>query len=214
MDIDEASEEGTWWVSRVHQSILATSSACPVGSSACFIVNNIPNFEASITIGTCCYKTSANEKKQKYSLISCCCNSSSISSFKKGGELEDPAMAQAVHPVAAAGFNADQGIYETARPSFPPAAVEFVAAHIAPTLADLATASETSVLDLAAGTGKWTRLLRPFGIGRLVAVEPSPGMRREFERLCPEVTVVDGSATAIPLPDRSVDIIFVAQVLV
>jgi SAM-dependent methyltransferase len=121
-------------------------------------------------------------------------------------------MARQVHPVAASGFNADQSIYELARPSYPPAAVELVIKEIVPSLGDPASASTLSVLDLAAGTGKWTRLIRPFGIGQLVAVEPSPGMRAEFHQLYPDVVILDGSSTAIPLPDASVDVIFIAQV--
>jgi ubiquinone/menaquinone biosynthesis C-methylase UbiE len=115
-----------------------------------------------------------------------------------------------VHPVAASGFNADQSIYESARPSYPPAVLELVKREIVPALGAPATASSLSVLDLAAGTGKWTRLLLPVGIGQLVAVEPSPGMRREFLQH-PGIVVLDGSATDIPLADASVDVVFVAQ---
>lgn len=121
-------------------------------------------------------------------------------------------MSGEVHPVAASGFNADQSIYESARPSYPPPVVELVKQEIVPYLGNPASASTLSVLDLAAGTGKWTRLILPFGIGQLVAVEPSPGMRAEFQQLHPDVVILDGSGTAIPLPDASVDVIFVAQV--
>lgn len=124
---------------------------------------------------------------------------------------DDPASLDGgVHPGAASGFNADQSIYESARPSYPPAVLELVKREIVPSLGAPATASTLSVLDLAAGTGKWTRLLLPFG--QLVAVEPSPGMRREFQQLDPDVVVLDGTATAIPLPDASVDVVFIAQV--
>lgn len=126
--------------------------------------------------------------------------------------LRTPSMDGEVHPVAVSGFNADQSIYESARPSYPPAVLELVEREIVPSLGSPATAYTLSVLDLAAGTGKWTRLLLPFGIGKLVAVEPSPGMRREFQQMHPGVVVLDGSATAIPLPDASVDVIFIAQV--
>ena len=121
-------------------------------------------------------------------------------------------MARQVHPLAASGFNADQSIYEFARPSYPPAVVELVKQEIVPALGNPASASSLSVLDLAAGTGKWTRLIRSFGIGQLVAVEPSPGMRKEFQQLYPDIVMLDGSGTAIPLPDASVDVIFIAQV--
>lgn len=117
-----------------------------------------------------------------------------------------------VHPVAASGFNADQSVYESARPSYPSAVLDLVKREIVPALREPATASSLSVLDLAAGTGKWTRLLLPLGIGQIVAVEPSPGMRREFQPLeHPGVVVLDGSATSIPLPDASMDVVFIAQ---
>jgi hypothetical protein len=57
-------------------------------------------------------------------------------------------------------------------------------------------------------------LILAFGIGQLVAVEPSPGMRVEFQQLYPDVVILDGAGTAIPLPDASVDVIFIAQVWV
>ncbi len=62
-----------------------------------------------------------------------------------------------VQPGAASGFNADQSIYESARPSYPPKVLELVKREIVPSLGAPTTASTLSVLDLAAGTGKWTR---------------------------------------------------------
>jgi SAM-dependent methyltransferase len=63
------------------------------------------------------------------------------------------------------------------------------------------------VLDLAAGTGKLTRCLLPFG-ARVVAVEPVPAMRA----LLPGgVEVLDGTAEAIPLADASVDAVTAGQ---
>jgi SAM-dependent methyltransferase len=46
---------------------------------------------------------------------------------------------------------------------------------------------------------------------RLLAVEPSPGMRAELGRAIPTVEVLDGTAEHIPLPDASVDAVVVAQ---
>jgi len=62
------------------------------------------------------------------------------------------------------------------------------------------------VLDLAAGTGKLTRLLVPTG-AHVVAVEPVEAMRA----LLTGVEVLDGTAEAIPLPDASVDVVTVGQ---
>ncbi len=86
--------------------------------------------------------------------------------------------------------------YERGRPAWPAELLEGVDAD--------------AVLDLAAGTGKLTRLLvRRFP--RVVAVEPLPAMRALLERLVPEAEALAGAAEAIPLPDASVGAVFVAE---
>ncbi|MDQ1379579.1 MAG: hypothetical protein QOJ71_298, partial [Actinomycetota bacterium] len=107
-----------------------------------------------------------------------------------------------VHNVAAAGFN-DPGDYEAARPSYPPDAVAWFVEH-------LRIAPGHRVADLAAGTGKLTRLLAPTGAD-LFAVEPVPGMRETFRRLLPTVPLVAGTAEAIPFAAATFDVITVAQ---
>ena len=66
------------------------------------------------------------------------------------------------------------------------------------------------MLDLAAGTGKLTRLLIATG-AEVVAVEPVPGIRDQLRATVPGVEVLDGTAEAIPLADASVDTVTVAQ---
>jgi SAM-dependent methyltransferase len=67
-----------------------------------------------------------------------------------------------------------------------------------------------TVLDLAAGTGKLTRLLVPSG-ANVLAVEPVHEMRAELERRVPGVAVLAGTAERLPLRDASVDAVTVAQ---
>jgi SAM-dependent methyltransferase len=67
-----------------------------------------------------------------------------------------------------------------------------------------------TVLDLAAGTGKLTRLLVPTG-ARMIAVEPVDEMRALLEQHVPASVVLAGTAEAIPLPDGSVEAATVAQ---
>ncbi|MGH9279466.1 MAG: class I SAM-dependent methyltransferase, partial [Acidimicrobiales bacterium] len=67
-----------------------------------------------------------------------------------------------------------------------------------------------TVLDLAAGTGKLTRLLVPSG-ARVVGVEPLAEMRAELAGVLPEVEAVEGTAEAIPLGDGTADAVTVAQ---
>jgi ubiquinone/menaquinone biosynthesis C-methylase UbiE len=108
-----------------------------------------------------------------------------------------------LHPTAQAGFSASAEVYERARPGYPEEAVGWVAER-------LGIGPGRDVLDLAAGTGKLTRQLVPFG-ARIVAVEPIDAMRTELERAVPGVKALTGTAEAIPLPDGSVDAVTCAQ---
>lgn len=67
----------------------------------------------------------------------------------------------------------------------------------------------TTALDLAAGTGLFTRALAA-RVPEVVAVEPDERMRTVLARRSPQVRVLDGRAEAIPLPDASVDAVFVS----
>jgi SAM-dependent methyltransferase len=108
-----------------------------------------------------------------------------------------------INASAAVGFERGAGDYEQARPSYPPEAVDLVVGVL-----DLAPGRR--VLDLAAGTGKFTRLLAPSG-AEMVAVEPVAAMRAELIEQVPGVEVLDGRAEALPLPDGSVDGVVAAQ---
>jgi ubiquinone/menaquinone biosynthesis C-methylase UbiE len=66
------------------------------------------------------------------------------------------------------------------------------------------------VLDLGAGSGIFSRQIRPF-VGRVSAVEPSASMRESFRRADSEMEILDGSDVSIPLADDTVDAVFVAQ---
>jgi SAM-dependent methyltransferase len=108
-----------------------------------------------------------------------------------------------VHEVAQHGFGTEAETYERSRPSYPPDAVAWLvdALRIAP---------GATVLDLAAGTGKLTRLLTPTGAD-VIAVEPVDGMRHALRAVLPETPVVGGSAEAIPIAGGALDALTVAQ---
>jgi SAM-dependent methyltransferase len=109
---------------------------------------------------------------------------------------------ESVHAVARAGF-AEAGTYERARPGYPPAAVAWLAEH-------LRLGPGAIVVDLAAGTGKLTRLLVPTG-ATVLAVEPLEPMRRLLAELCPTVPVVAGSAERVPMRAGSLHAVTIAQ---
>ncbi len=109
-------------------------------------------------------------------------------------------MEQTRHSAMALSFGSNATDYDRLRPSYPAEAVN----------AALAGITATDVLDLGAGTGLLTRLL--VAPGRTVtAVEPGAGMREVFAAAVPSAVLMDGTAEAIPLPDESIDAVFVAQ---
>jgi SAM-dependent methyltransferase len=89
--------------------------------------------------------------------------------------------------------------YNTFRPSPPPALGEL-----------LGPLDELAVVDLAAGTGLLTRFLVERG-ARVTAVEPDRRMAAVLASISEDVTVLQGSAEAIPLEDRSVDLVTVSS---
>jgi ubiquinone/menaquinone biosynthesis C-methylase UbiE len=107
-----------------------------------------------------------------------------------------------VHEVALAGFG-DAADYEAARPSYPPEAVAWFVAR-------LGIGPGRRVCDLAAGTGKLTRLLTDTG-AELCAVEPVAGMRAAFRAVLPAVPLLAATAEALPFAAESFDAVLVAQ---
>lgn len=89
--------------------------------------------------------------------------------------------------------------YERTRPSYPPELLDVLPLKF-----------DSSVLDLAAGTGKLTRVLVE-RYREVTAVEPLANMRALLEQVVPGVPALPGTAEQIPLDDRSVDGVFAAQ---
>lgn len=109
----------------------------------------------------------------------------------------------AVHRTASAGFGRAGDDYERGRPGYPADAVDRMAAA-------LALGPGTTVLDLAAGTGKLTRELTATG-SQVIAVEPVAGMREQLQASTRGVRVLEGTAEHIPLDSGAVDAVTVAQ---
>ena len=107
-----------------------------------------------------------------------------------------------VHAGAQA-FGGAGDAYERGRPGYPPDAVAWMAMS-------LGIDADARVVDLAAGTGKFTRALSPFA-RRLVAFEPLEGMWRHLHEASPALPAAAATAERIPLRNQSVDAITVAQ---
>jgi SAM-dependent methyltransferase len=103
-----------------------------------------------------------------------------------------------VHEAAAEGFGAVADEYERARPDYPQAAVDRLRREL----------GGRRWLDLAAGTGKLTRML---GEERVVAVEPLASMREHFARVLPEVPLLAAVAERLPFADGSFAAVACAQ---
>ena len=109
----------------------------------------------------------------------------------------------AVHETARRGFAAAADVYEESRPGYPHEAIEWLAA-------ELGLGPETTVVDLAAGAGKLTRLVVSTGAS-VIAVEPVDEMRDALRRTMPEADARPGTAERTGLTDSSADAVTVAQ---
>jgi ubiquinone/menaquinone biosynthesis C-methylase UbiE len=117
-------------------------------------------------------------------------------------------MSTVLAEAAKAGFK-DAASYEKFRPSFPAEAVSTLLQKT-----KLAGHTHAKVIDLAAGTGKFTELLaaQPEEF-EIIAVEPHDGMRSELgKKELKSVTVKAGDSENIPVPDGWADGMIIAQV--
>lgn len=96
-------------------------------------------------------------------------------------------------------FGLAADLYERARPTYPAEAAAW-----------LVPRSARVVVDLGAGTGKFTRALVERGF-EVIAVEPDSRMLATLTASLPSVTALVGSAERLPLGDATVDAVTVAQ---
>jgi ubiquinone/menaquinone biosynthesis C-methylase UbiE len=110
------------------------------------------------------------------------------------------------HAPSVTGFDYDRvsaDDYDSYRPSYAPEAVDWL-------VRTAGLKMRSRVVDVAAGTGKLTRLLVGAGLD-VVVIEPSAKMRAKLVEVTAGVEVLDGTAESIPLADASVDCVTVGQ---
>ena len=108
-----------------------------------------------------------------------------------------------VHTSAQQGFSTQALTYAQGRPDYP--------RQLTGWLTDtLRIDAQSTVIDLGAGTGKFTRLLSTLA-PTLIAVEPVTQMGAQLTRLLPDVRLLEGTAESIPLPPASADALVCAQ---
>lgn len=108
-------------------------------------------------------------------------------------------------------FGAGAADYDRVRPEWPDRTVAWL-------LGSPAAGTVCRVVDLGAGTGKGTRALARLG-HEVVAVEPAAGMRESLQRavarlpatVATRVSLREGGAEDIPVPDGSVDAVTAFQ---
>jgi SAM-dependent methyltransferase len=107
-----------------------------------------------------------------------------------------------VHPAASRGFGAAVDAYERGRPGYPDASIAFVTER-------LGLRPGRSVLELGAGTGRFTTLLVRSGV-ELIATEPVAAMRERLAELA-GVSVLGAVAESLPIRGASIDAMVAAQ---
>ena len=110
-------------------------------------------------------------------------------------------------PIAQTSF-ANSTAYDAHRPTYPQASVQHLLEQCR-----VAGKRGARIIDLAAGTGKFTEALAAREEGfEILAVEPHADMRRVLsERGLKGVRVVDGTAEDVPVENGWADAVFVAQ---
>jgi SAM-dependent methyltransferase len=108
-----------------------------------------------------------------------------------------------LHRAATEGYGQGAAIYARGRPSFPPEALDWL-------LRDLALGPGKRVVEIGAGTGKFTSVLTRTAAD-VVAVEPVAAMLAQLVVEQPSVRTLRASAQQLPLASASADAVICAQ---
>ena len=112
-------------------------------------------------------------------------------------------MREHIHHAAADGYKTGADTYVRGRPDYPPQVADWLTGT-------LGLNADKTVIDLGAGTGKFTGRLVATG-AQVIAVEPVPEMLEKLSAAFPDVLAVSGTAADLPLPNASVDVVVCAQ---
>jgi SAM-dependent methyltransferase len=108
-----------------------------------------------------------------------------------------------LHDAALQGFSRAAPSYVRGRPGYPEELLIWLRQR-------LQLGPQRTVVDLGAGTGKFSPLLLRTG-ARVVAVEPVDAMRSELLHSLPGLSAIAGTAQSMPLDSASVDAVVCAQ---
>jgi SAM-dependent methyltransferase len=108
-----------------------------------------------------------------------------------------------LHSIAAEGFGRDAHIYARGRPGFPTDSLGWLEQ-------DLKVGPGKTVLELGAGTGKFTELLSRTRAD-IVAIDPMPVMLQQLPLELPGVRALRGSAQSLPIASAIADAVICAQ---
>ena len=119
--------------------------------------------------------------------------------LKSSAVLNESEMS--VHPIAESGFSSSE-LYDRVRPGYSKEAVRFLLHKLGVVYGKNATSNmqPTHILELGAGTGKFTRTLQDVLRGsnvEMITSEPVLSMRQEFAKIFPELKIKAFSAENI-----------------
>lgn len=125
-------------------------------------------------------------------------------------------VSKLIHPIAQGGFDKldSSQIYERCRPSYSKEVVHFLLDKLGIATFGASSNQPLRILELGAGTGKFTgtlqEVLRESKV-QIIASEPLLSMREEFGKKHPDVAIKDFSAENIDLPNSTVHGVIAAQ---
>ena len=108
-----------------------------------------------------------------------------------------------IHAAAQTGYANEALAYAQGRPDYPDGVLQWLQNA-------LGIGAGQAVVDLGAGTGKFTKLLLKAGAD-VIAVEPVDAMREQLAASVTGAKIFSGSGAAIPLENASVDAVICAQ---